>query len=197
MVLGFSVLPLLVPAFATWAGAHPHVFVEPTLTLVFDDTGLAGFRQVWVFDEMFTIMILEDHDQGHDGALGPDEVAAIRQGAFDNIRQWDYFTNVTVEGRPFAVESVTDFNARVQGGHLVYEFFVPCRVAVAGRAKVVTLAVFDPDYYVDFLPPLREEVAREGGDGFRVALDVRLDPDAVFSPWLITPTVARIEFSRP
>ena len=43
--------------------AHPHVFIHNSVTIVFDENGLAGFKVDWVFDEMFSNMIIHDYDQ--------------------------------------------------------------------------------------------------------------------------------------
>lgn len=176
--------------------AHPHVFVDSDLEVVFDAEGLAGFRQTWTFDEMFSVLILEDHDQEADGALSRDESEAVRQEAFDNTKQWNYFTHIAINGQNFPVQWVTEFSARVVKGRLQYQFFTPCHVAASG-AKKVTVAVFDPDYYADFLPPYLDDVAVSGGREFKVALDQYQDPGAVFSQWMITPTLLEVRFSAP
>ena len=179
------------------ARAHPHVFVDSDLELVFDANGLAGFQQTWTFDEMFSAMILEDFDADADGALSPAEVQGIRDGAFANVKQWNYFTHVTIGGKDFPVRLVTDFDAKVVKGRLQYRFFTPCQVVSGSGPSKVTVTVFDPDYYADFLPPYLDDVSVTGGEGWRVALDQYKDPRAVFSQWMITPTVVEVRFSRP
>jgi ABC-type uncharacterized transport system substrate-binding protein len=52
-------LVLLMPCSAS---AHPHVYVDARVDVVFDDKGLAGFKVTWVFDEMFSNMIAYDFD---------------------------------------------------------------------------------------------------------------------------------------
>lgn len=187
------VLAAVLLALPSSAPAHPHVFVEPEMVLVFDGRGLAGVRHVWIFDEMFTVYILQDYDLDGNYKLSPDEITVLKEGAFDNISEWGWFTYLTVGGKPYKPAEVTEFTARMDGGALVYEFFVPCSVdASTGR---MTVSVFDPDYFVDFLPPLRQSVSLEGAEGFNVSLSIAEDPGAIFSEWMITPTKVAVEFN--
>ena len=57
-VVGALWLALMVPA-----AAHPHVWIDMTVSSVFDEDGqLSGFRHVWAFDEFYTVFQLEGFD---------------------------------------------------------------------------------------------------------------------------------------
>ena len=58
---------LIISNGTTWA--HPHVFIEQNLKIVFDEKGMAGFNVHWKFDDMFSSMICEDHDVNKMGFL--------------------------------------------------------------------------------------------------------------------------------
>jgi ABC-type uncharacterized transport system substrate-binding protein len=57
------------------------------------------------------------------------------------------FTFVKIDGRPFAVKFVKDFNAILKDNRLVYEFFIPCHVTAVDTPKKLTIATYDPFYY--------------------------------------------------
>jgi len=42
--------------------SHPHVFIYNSIKVVFDKKGLVGFRVKWVFDEMFSNMLIYDFE---------------------------------------------------------------------------------------------------------------------------------------
>lgn len=61
---------------ASPALAHPHVFVDTGLEVIFDDQARAtGVRITWNYDEYFSLVVAEDHkiDQDYDGNATPDE----------------------------------------------------------------------------------------------------------------------------
>ena len=126
---------------------HPHVFIAQKLHLEFDSNGLAGIKVFWQFDDMFSNMIANDHDMDQNGELDKSEVLRIKEKAFQYIAEYDYFFNITIDGTPFKVQFVKEFNARIIYGKLIYEFFIPCHVTATIHSKKVLIASYDPNYY--------------------------------------------------
>ena len=160
-----SLLCLLFVAFCPLiTSAHPHVFVDCSLAFVFDEKGLAGIQQQWAFDEMFTEMILFDHDKNRDSVLSPAEITSIKKGAFDNLKESGFFTHVLIDGKKFSVKWVTDFSARVEENRLIYSFVVPCHVNATTQLRTIRVSVFDDEYYTDIaleLNPLSYQGKKE------------------------------------
>ena len=76
------VLVCLALAMPYSVSAHPHVYVDARVDVVFDDKGLAGFKVIWVFDEMFSNMIAYDFDTNGNGRFDAGEVEGVRKGVF-------------------------------------------------------------------------------------------------------------------
>ena len=129
------------------ASGHSHVWIHGAVIVQFDQKGLAGFRQEWVFDEMFSHMIIHDFDKNRNGALESEEVQAVYKGAFSNLHKFGYFTRVKVNGKPFSVSSVRDFNAKIVGNRVVYHFYVPCPVEAGSSSQEVRIGVYDESFY--------------------------------------------------
>ncbi len=127
--------------------AHPHVFMDCELTFVFGDNGLKGIRQDWVFDEMFAAMILGEHDKDSNLKISPEEQESIYNGAFINLRGFNYFTHLKLDGKRLKVEDAEEFRAYINEGFLHYEFFLPCKIPFDGKKHRLQTAVFDDSYY--------------------------------------------------
>jgi len=127
--------------------SHPHVFIQNTLAIVFDHQGLAGIRVKWVFDEFFSSMIVGDYDQNHNNKLENTEVKTIKREAFTNLANYEYFTFIRIQGKPFKVEYVRDFSAALAGGKLFYKFLIPCHVKASTTFKEFIISQYDPTYY--------------------------------------------------
>jgi ABC-type uncharacterized transport system substrate-binding protein len=68
MRLAFALLLLPAPALA-----HPHVFVDASVEVVFDAQNRAtGLRIGWTYDDLFSLMIVEDRglDPDYDSVQG-------------------------------------------------------------------------------------------------------------------------------
>ena len=127
---------------------HPHGFVEAYVVLVFDQDGFAGVKERWVLDEMTTLAVYEVINENGDHKLDDKEVEAVRQESFVGHDEYGFFTAIRIAGEPFDVKWATDFNASLENGKLVYDFFVPCHVKAASAPKEIKVAVFDPTFFV-------------------------------------------------
>lgn len=200
-VLGVFAVLLLVFLCLGWATprhaeAHPHVFAECGLTLVFDDSGLAAVRQTWVFDEFYSAMVLMDLGLVLSGDLDEAARKSVRAYTFDTLRSYDYFTRIRVDGERVAIPDPRTFAARVDEGRLVFEFEIAAPVPALGETRMVTIAVYDESFYcfMDF-PPL--EVGMEGADGdFDITWEDRDQTSEKYFFDQITPVVLDVEFGR-
>ncbi|MEA3332582.1 MAG: DUF1007 family protein [Pseudomonadota bacterium] len=144
-LIGLQVLILSIPALTSWS--HPHVFLYSTVKVVFDEKGLAGVQVNWVFDEMFSSMMILDFDKNCNQRFEPAEIESVKKGAFENLRKFDYFMHIKIDGKLFKVKYVTDFSAEITNGKMVYRFFVPCHVRVEEGSKEVKLSIYDSTFY--------------------------------------------------
>ncbi len=140
-------LTLLVP---NQAEAHPHVFVDSSLTFEFDSQGLKGIREKWWFDEMFASMILGDFDTNHNGILSKKEAKALRDGAFINLKDFNFFTTILIDGQPYMATEATEFTPSIAEGTLIYEFFIPCKVIEDNKKHTIVATNIDKSLYTAF-----------------------------------------------
>jgi ABC-type uncharacterized transport system substrate-binding protein len=190
LFLGTMILPI--PS----AGAHPHVFVNQRLNIVFDDKGLAGIGVHWEFDEMFAGMIAEYNDLNGNGRFEPQEVESVKENAFDYIKEHNYFTFIRIDGAPFRVKFITDFNAKLENNRLLYEFFIPCHVTATEHYKKVVVASYDPSYYTAIFFADKTPLRLTAGDTFKVRTKIREDADTTIYFGMIHPWALFAEFRK-
>jgi ABC-type uncharacterized transport system substrate-binding protein len=141
---------LLAPAAAL---AHPHVFIDATVEVLFDAAGRAeGLRIGWTYDDLFSMLIIEDRalDPDYDTVLTPEAEATL--AGFD--MQWDAGfagdTYALMGGAELALSRPQDVTASYAGGKItsthVRRFAEP--VAVADVPLIVQ--VYDPGFYTAY-----------------------------------------------
>jgi len=129
--------------------SHPHIFIENTVSIVFNEEGMAGVKVKWVFDEMFSNTIIVDCDRNSDGKLSSEEVKAVEKGYFLNLKEHQYFSRIEIDGKAFQVKYVKDFNAAIQDNKIIYSFFIPCHVKAFAKLKKIIISMYDETYYSD------------------------------------------------
>lgn len=144
-------LTALIPAPAF---AHPHVFVDTTVRAVFDDQGrMTGLRIGWTYDELFSLLLVEDggHDTDGDGSISDIEMKAL--DGFDMDWGSDFLGDTYPEqdGRPLAlVTGPQDWVTGWKDGRLWSEHTRTFAAPVDMAEGPVVIKAYDPGYYAAY-----------------------------------------------
>jgi len=148
-----AIIAAAVTGFAVPAMAHPHMFIDAGVEVIFDDQGrAAALRITWIYDDLTSLGILSDRemDPDFDGVLTPEELAAI--SGFD--MEWD----VGFDGDTYALLAATALvlsgpsewsasysDAKLRSTHL-RRFATPVDIA----AQPLVVQTYDPSYYIAY-----------------------------------------------
>jgi len=148
------------------ASAHPHVWIDYDLTVMFEKGLVVALAQEWSFDEDFTASVLRDvaGEKKPAKTLSPADVAKIEKNAFSNLKNYGYFAHVFAGDEKVATREATGFKARLEGAKLVYNFTVPLEHGVDAKAAPTIVGVWDETYYVD-VGPAEGKAPHLVGDG--------------------------------
>lgn len=173
-----AVAALLAP---TPAWAHPHVFADARLEIeTAADGRVTELRNVWRFDEVFSSSVVMDFDENADMQLDPGELAKIGDMVTQSLAEFDYYTNVTVNGKDIGVSLPEAIKVDYQDGQLLMFFaLIPNNLELKGK---IAVGVFDPTMYaaLDFIND--EDMAVTGAATARCAREVvRPDFDEIIA----------------
>lgn len=158
---------LLLPAAAL---AHPHVWVDSIVTAHMENGKVTAIKEDWLFDEDFSASVLGDVRKAKGMAgpskapLTPGEIAKLQQNAFSNLKNYDYFTHIWLNGEAMKIKpDVEGFSVRIEGDQLRYFFTVrPAEPILLPKGKPLTVGVWDDSYYVDVGPAKGKGAAIDG-----------------------------------
>ena len=132
--------------------SHPHVFIDYTVNFVFDQNELTGVETQWIFDEMYSSILIQDYDANKDGKFSDREIITIKQDAFSNLENYNYFIYLSINSENFKVKSIENFSVDVYDNKVIYSFFIPWVVPATLSYKKIEICMYDETYYVDLLP---------------------------------------------
>jgi ABC-type uncharacterized transport system substrate-binding protein len=162
--------------------AHPHIFVEARLEVVAGSDGsIQELRNVWRFDEVFSSSVVMDFDKNTDLKLEPNELAEVGKTVRDSLSDYDYYMNLTIDGKTVTVQKPDVIHVDYKDGQLLMFFAVKPVEKMPLKGKL-TFGVYDPTLYTSIDFPTDNELAMVG-DGFKGCKHdvVRPDPDEVIS----------------
>lgn len=138
---------------ASPAAAHPHVFIDTGIEVIFDAQGRAeALRITWTYDDLISLALLSDRgmDEDFDGVLTPAELTALN--GFD--MQWQPGvtgdTYALLEAAPLALSGPSEWtvsyaDAKITSTHLRH-FEAPVVIAAAP----LVVQVYDNSYYTAY-----------------------------------------------
>jgi ABC-type uncharacterized transport system substrate-binding protein len=144
------------------AQAHPHVFIDNRVTFLFTGDKITGFRENWLFDEVFSDQLLQQFDQGQNGSFSAEESEAVGAGTLPNLARFRYFTYVWVDGKDLGRLDPHDFHASAKKGLVTFDFRVDLPKPVDPLKQELALEINDRDYYVEVLLAKEQPIAFKG-----------------------------------
>ncbi|HMO07081.1 MAG TPA: DUF1007 family protein [Paracoccaceae bacterium] len=134
------------------AGAHPHIFIDTGLEVIFDGQGRpAAVRVSWTYDDFYSLLMIEDRklDADYDGVLTPEEEAAL--SGFDMDWDPDYNGDLFVYAGDLEVplSRPADWTASYADGRITSTHLRRFEAPLAPGAPLV-IQVYDPGYYTAY-----------------------------------------------
>ncbi len=147
---GVLLLALCAAGWPSTASAHPHVFVDYGVALLFGGDRIEGARVTWTFDDLFSGFVLQEFDRDRNGAFSAAEARQIEEKHLAELRRSRFFTAISVNGKEVTPGSVRDFTATTAKGIVTYQFTLPFS-APLGSTTAVEVVVDDPTYYIAYI----------------------------------------------
>lgn len=174
------------------ADAHPHVFIDNTVTFVFDAGKVTALRLRWAFDDIFSDDLLNQFDADGDGKFDKLESKAVGEGTLPNLKLFHYFTYVWVDGKQLDRIDPVDFAASADDKRIVtFEMKVPLPKPVDPRTQALATEIYDQEFYVEVDLAQKDPVVLENAQGVPCGATVRDDhEDAYFGGFVFPQEIA-------
>lgn len=135
------------------AAAHPHVFIDAGIEAIFDADGrLSAVQVVWVYDEFYTMLSLDDYGMDPEFTGTVTEAERARLAAI--YANWDPGFNgdlrPILDGREVALGGPTRVVADVRDARLVIAHRRAFDPPLALEGHEMVLRVYDPGYFTAY-----------------------------------------------
>ncbi len=123
--------------------AHPHMSLEASCEFIWKGDTLSGVYVDWAFDPYFSADIIRGFDLDGDGFFDAGETKAVHDNAFQNLKNYYFFTFIRQGTRRTNPKSVSDFSVFQKSGTLHYRFFID----LSAYKGEISLALYDYTYF--------------------------------------------------
>ena len=143
--------------------AHPHGWIDLRSVMIFDEEGrVEAIRVHWLFDEYYTVFATEGMDADGDGNPDADQIEALAENNITNLKDYDYFVYMKVDGEQPAYGEVAHYETYMVGIQLAMVFTVPQAAPIDPAEVDFEYAVYDPTYWIEVLHVPDQPVLMEG-----------------------------------
>jgi ABC-type uncharacterized transport system substrate-binding protein len=157
--------------------AHPHVWIDSIVTFVFENGRVVAIEHEWKLDEFFSNFLVESFDRDKNRRFDSAELAELRKGAFDTLKEFGYFTYLQVNGKAVKLGEVETFAAELFADDTVtYRFRQKLAGALDPRAAKIAVSVHDETYFVETRVDPKDPVRFKGIADGACSYQVRDDP---------------------
>ncbi len=175
---------------------HPHVFIDYSIAVMFNEDGLAALKFHWTFDEMFSEQALGKYAGAKSGKLTTKDMNSIKKDLFDSLKEYQYFTLVKLDGKYFPVNRVEGFWADIKNGKLSFTYIVPCPLKASKEFKFVKALVCDEEYYNDFEFAEKAPVSFVNDGNYAHTFEIKEDLGLKYYFGQVIPKVLTVKFRR-
>ncbi len=141
----FAVMLLIFPI---QLSAHPHIFMKGSAIIFIDGRIFKGIQVTWIFDNMFSSSVIEDYDRNKDRFFDKKETLRVKDEAFSNLKQYNYFCFIKLNGKKIPIKRITNFSVSIiKKKKLVYSFFIPVSRRLSSLKGRLSLAMYDTTFF--------------------------------------------------
>lgn len=178
----------------TPAFAHPHIFIDGGMQLVFNSQGqIVSLRQSWKFDELFAAYALQGLPRSKAGEVAPEELEKITKEWMTALADPEshFFTEAMQGTNKFAFGTAKDAATTwdVKTGQLTLSFELPFVTPITPGKQAVEVDISDSSYFVAF--------AYKGSSSYRLDGAPQSCRINYLSPRPLDPKTERLLWSIP
>lgn len=158
------------------AFAHPHMWITYEMTVDYDKGMVTGIDHIWSFDDAYAGMALEGLDTNNDGKYDQTELEPLLKVNMDGLKDFNYFTVAKLGTEELAFSPPSNARLEYTNNVLKLHFHLSLVKPVFADAQGLTIAVFDPSYFIAFEPEKTDAIKLAAAPpGCSASL---IDPDA-------------------
>lgn len=163
----------LLMATPTGTYAHPHIFVDAGLEVIFDDAGLVSHVAIiWEYDELYSLLITEDMglDDDFDGELTAAELEKLNGFDQDWLEGYYGDTRAYLGGVELGLSRPVSYETSFSKGRITSRHVRALEAGPVALTAQLDVRPYDETYYTAY--DVTKPVRLTGRDDCTFALDV-------------------------
>lgn len=154
----FATLVLFACSMPLPSKAHPHAWIDVTVKVLLDDDGrVRGLHQTWLFDDFYSLFVMEGAMGIGGGKVSQPALDALLAENMKNLAEYDYFTDISSGENALPMLAPVNATTQVVGNRLQMAFEVPLADPVSVDDIPLQYRIYDPTFYIEMVHAKAED----------------------------------------
>lgn len=178
------------------ANAHPHLFAGVDLDIDATCCDTLVISQRWMFDDLTSMIILEDFDLDGDSEINDQELAELKETVIPGLEEVNFYTDLEVNEEKFFIKEVHNFSVGSQDIYVYYKFDIKLPVTMSDQEQEIKLNVYDREFYTKFYVNTASGLEVITGDGIEKTIDVYENVDKSYYFGQLSPLEVKVTLKK-
>lgn len=176
--------------------AHPHLFAGVDLDIDATCCDTLVISQRWMFDDLTSMIILEDFDLDGDSEINDQELAELKETVIPGLEEVNFYTDLEVNEEKFFIKEVHNFSVGSQDIYVYYKFDIKLPVTMSDQEQEIKLNVYDREFYTKFYVNTASGLEVITGDGIVKTIDVYENEDKSYYFGQLNPLEVKVTLRK-
>lgn len=130
--------------------AHPHLFAGVDIDFDITQADTLVVTQRWMFDDLTSMIILEDYDSNCDDKIDAEELREVRSTVIPGLKEKSFYTDLEINDEQFIVSEICNFTVGVDDIYVYYKFDIKVPHTFANSEDIIKINIYDREFYTKF-----------------------------------------------
>lgn len=130
--------------------AHPHLFAGVDIDFDITKGDTLVVTQRWMFDDLTSMIILEDYDSNCDDEIDSEELRDVLSTVIPGLKEKRFYTDLEINDEQFIVSEICNFTVGVDDIYVYYKFDINVPYKVCDSKDIIKINIYDREFYTKF-----------------------------------------------
>lgn len=130
--------------------AHPHLFAGVDLDYDLTQVDTLVVSQRWMFDDLTSMIILEDFDSDGDDNINPTELTEIKESVIPGLKEKGFYTDLVINEERILFDEIYNFSVGVEDIYVYYKFDIHVPLDFNNSDQIIKINIYDREFYTKF-----------------------------------------------
>jgi len=196
MIIKKKIITLIFLCINVFLLAHPHLFAGVDIDFDIVQCDSLIITQRWMFDDLTSMIILEDFDSNSDDKIDSEELQDVKSNVIPGLKEKSFYTDLNVNNENIIVNEIYNFSVGVDDIYVYYKFDIKVPLKVGESEDIIKLNIYDREFYTKFFVNSDSGLKVIKPEGVSYSFDVYENPEKSYYLGQLNPLEVKLTIEK-